>query len=519
MSATPAPAVTVVVPTIGRDALARLLTSLDTAAGHAAHALPAEVVVVDDRPPNGAAPLPLPTLATPLADRIRVVRTGGRGPAAARNLGWRAARTPWIAFLDDDVEVTPGWLAQLRADLAAAPPQAAAVQGRVLVPRTADGRISDTARATAQLHEARWITADLAVRRAALQQVDGFDERFPRAYREDTDLALRLEALGLELADGERVTLHPLHEDRAGAVRRQRGNADDARMLVHHGPGWRRAAGTPRGRRRRHQLITLAGLTALAAATPHGNRTAGAVRRIAAAAWAAGTLELAAHRIRRSSRRPGEVVELLATSLVIPPAATAHHLAGLLTALRQVRRRPGRPHPRGRARAVLLDRDGTLVHDVPHNGDPDRVAPVATAAAALARLRAEGIATAVVTNQRAVGEGWITAAQLDAVNARVDELLGGLGPVHACPHVPAEACGCRKPAPGLVTAAAADLGVDPRDCVVIGDTGADVAAALAAGARAVLVPNDVTRVEEIAAAPVVAADLAAAVELVVEGRA
>jgi beta-phosphoglucomutase-like phosphatase (HAD superfamily) len=66
----------------------------------------------------------------------------------------------------------------------------------------------------------------------------------------------------------------------------------------------------------------------------------------------------------------------------------------------------------------------------------------------------------------------------------------------------------------LIEAAAGALGVEPGECVVIGDIGADVEAARAAGARAVLVPTAVTRAEEVAAAPVVAADLVAAVELV-----
>jgi histidinol phosphatase-like enzyme len=96
----------------------------------------------------------------------------------------------------------------------------------------------------------------------------------------------------------------------------------------------------------------------------------------------------------------------------------------------------------------------------------------------------------------------------------VEELLGPLGPWLYCVHGPWEGCGCRKPAPGLIEAAAGALGVEPADCVVIGDVGSDVEAARAAGARAVLVPTAVTRAEEVAAAPVVAADLVAAVELV-----
>jgi histidinol-phosphate phosphatase family protein len=164
--------------------------------------------------------------------------------------------------------------------------------------------------------------------------------------------------------------------------------------------------------------------------------------------------------------------------------------------------------------AVLFDRDGTLVVDVPYNGDPAKVVPMPGALAALERLRAAGIPTAVVSNQSAVARGMITGEQVELVNRRVEELLGPLGPWCWCPHAPGEGCGCRKPAPGLVVQAASALGVAPGECVVVGDVGADVAAARAAGARAVLVPTAQTRPDEVAAAEHVAPDLLAAVELI-----
>ncbi len=131
-------------------------------------------------------------------------------------------------------------------------------------------------------------------------------------------------------------------------------------------------------------------------------------------------------------------------------------------------------------RAVLFDRDGTLVHDVPHNGDPAAVRPVDGAAEALARVRAAGLATAVVTNQGGIGLGLLTRAQVDAVHARIDALLGPLGPWLVCEHAPGAGCTCRKPAPGLVLQAAAALGVRPEECAVVGDLGEAVDAALAA---------------------------------------
>ncbi|QGN49468.1 HAD-IIIA family hydrolase [Micromonospora sp. WMMC415] len=161
--------------------------------------------------------------------------------------------------------------------------------------------------------------------------------------------------------------------------------------------------------------------------------------------------------------------------------------------------------------AVLLDRDGTLVEDVPYNGDPEKVRPVSGARAALDALRAAGLRLAVVTNQSGLAKGLFDEAQMRAVHARVEELLGPFDAWLVCPHDDADGCGCRKPAAGLVHAAARELGTVPRRCVLVGDIGRDVTAALAAGAQAVLVPTPVTRPEEIDAAGWVAPDLPAAV--------
>ena len=205
---------------------------------------------------------------------------------------------------------------------------------------------------------------------------------------------------------------------------------------------------------------------------------------------------------------------MAATSVLLPPVASWHWLAGsvrLPWLLADTGRapRPGRAAPK----AVLFDRDGTLVADVPYNGDPERVVVMPGAREAVGRLRAAGVPTAVVSNQSGVARGYLRVEQVEAVNRRVEELLGPLGPWMVCLHGPGDGCRCRKPGPGLIEAAAGALGVDARDCVVIGDIGADVEAARAAGARAVLVPTAVTREAEVATAPEVAADLVAAVEL------
>ncbi|NUO59858.1 MAG: HAD-IIIA family hydrolase [Hamadaea sp.] len=162
--------------------------------------------------------------------------------------------------------------------------------------------------------------------------------------------------------------------------------------------------------------------------------------------------------------------------------------------------------------AVLFDRDGTLIADRPYSGDPAGVTPMPGARAALDRLRANGLRLGVVTNQSAVGRGWLTRDQVDQVNRRVDELLGPFDTWQVCPHTPEDGCDCRKPRAGLVHAAADALGVPARRCVVVGDISSDMDAALAAGATPLLVPNQQTRVAEVIAAPSAVTDLETAAD-------
>jgi histidinol-phosphate phosphatase family protein len=453
----------IVIPTVGRASLSTLFDSL---AG-----CQARIVVVDGR---------------------------GRGPAAARNEGWRSLDTDWIVFLDDDVRVTQSWLPDLAHDLETAAADVAAVQGRITVPLPTGRRPTDWERNTAGLSSAQWITADIAYRRSALMQVGGFDERFPRAYREDADLALRIMAAGYRLTMGRRCTLHPVRP--AGwwaSVAQQRGNADDVLMRRIHGPDWRSRAEAPRGRWRAHVATTVLGLIAFVGR-----------RRAALLGWTALTARFAWLRIKPGPRNPAEIARMITTSVVIPPVAVGHWLRGV------VRHRNVNPRPA----AVLVDRDGTIVRDVPYNGDPSRVEPLPGAAHALDRLRAAGVPIGVITNQSGVAQGRISAEQLAAVNARVEKLLGPFAVWQICPHAPDDGCDCRKPRPGLVVRAAAALGVPPARCVVIGDIGPDMSAARAAGATGMLVPGPATRAEEIAQAPSVYRSLDEAVDAVLGGR-
>jgi hypothetical protein len=309
----------VVVPTVGRDGLARVLAALRDGSGPA----PRELVVVDDR----VAPVSPLTLPDEGDVPVRVLRSGGLGPAAARNVGWASCDSDWVAFLDDDVVPSPDWAEKLRVDLAGLGEDVGATQGRIVVPLPAHRRALDVERNTAKLADSRWITADLAYRRSVLERLGGFDERFRRAYREDTDLAFRAQDTGSRIVTGLRTTTHPTGTGAfLGSVRAQRGNLDNALMRRKHGAGWRERAGEPRGRFTRHAAGTAFGLVSLACLPARAYRAAGP----AAVLWAGVTAEFALHRIGQGPRTTSEVSRMLVTSVLIPPAACAYRLRGEL---------------------------------------------------------------------------------------------------------------------------------------------------------------------------------------------
>ena len=144
-------------------------------------------------------------------------------------------------------------------------------------------------------------------------------------------------------------------------------------------------------------------------------------------------------------------------------------------------------------RALFLDKDGTLVEDVPYNVDPAEIAVVDGARAALAAARRAGFAIVVVSNQPGVARGRFPLEALGAVEARLRALVD-IDAVRWCPHHVdgsvarfAVACSCRKPAPGLLTRAASELGLDLAASWMVGDILDDVEAGRRAGCRTVLV--------------------------------
>ena len=316
---------------------------------------------------------------------------------------------------------------------------------------------------------------------------------------------------------GARTVLHPPRRSTFGvSLKLQAGNADDVLMTActaAHGessPALRAdacAATSPSPSPGCERAVALARRAA------HGRRAGGACL--------AGMGELAWARIAPGPRTRRELATMALTSLLLPFWASAWWLRGHARARRWPRRlgavaAPGRAH--GLPAAVLFDRDGTLIDDVPYNGDPDRVRPMPGARQALDQLRRARVPSRSCPIRAASRAGCLRWSEVMAVNGRVEQLLGPVGPWLICPHGPDDGCACRKPLPGMVLAVATLLGVDPRRCAVIGDIGADVEAARAAGARGILVPTAAPGPRRSPRAPSVAADLPSAVELLLGDR-
>jgi GT2 family glycosyltransferase len=312
------PAVSVVVPTYRRpDLLERCLAALD------AQTLDAgayEIVVVDDAH-LASTRRQVEAFAARARPAVRYLAVSGRrhGPAAARNVGWRAATGRVVAFTDDDAVADPGWLA---AGMAAFVDGAAGVAGRVVVPLPAVP--TDYERDAAGLETARFVTANCFYRRDALAAAGGFDERFEAAWREDSDLWFRLEDAGARLERCEAaLVVHPVRPARFGvSLGQQRKARFSALLYKKHPARYReRIQAAPPWR----YYVTVAALAGALAGAACGRR------RLAAAAlgaWTALTADFAARRLAGTSPAPSHVAEMVLTSALIPPLSIFWRLSG-----------------------------------------------------------------------------------------------------------------------------------------------------------------------------------------------
>ncbi|HEY0272865.1 MAG TPA: HAD family hydrolase [Chitinophaga sp.] len=151
-------------------------------------------------------------------------------------------------------------------------------------------------------------------------------------------------------------------------------------------------------------------------------------------------------------------------------------------------------------KAVFLDKDGTLIYDVPYNADPEWIFLQESLIHGLQQLQAAGYLLVVVTNQAGVAHGYFPEQHLQIVQARMTALLQEHGILldgfYYCPHHPegrmvtyACRCNCRKPLPGMFFRAAKEMNIDLTASWMLGDILHDVEAGNRAGCRTILIDN------------------------------
>ena len=140
---------------------------------------------------------------------------------------------------------------------------------------------------------------------------------------------------------------------------------------------------------------------------------------------------------------------------------------------------------------VFLDRDGTLIEEKHYLCDPAHVVLLPHVVAGLSLLKRLEAKLIMVSNQSGIGRGYYTEADLQAVNARMAELLAPHGiqldAMYHCPHAPNQPCTCRKPATGMVQQAIQEHGYRLNNTFVIGDKACDLELGLAINAQSILV--------------------------------
>jgi D-sedoheptulose 7-phosphate isomerase len=185
----------------------------------------------------------------------------------------------------------------------------------------------------------------------------------------------------------------------------------------------------------------------------------------------------------------GTIKDMVDRSLIVPSTSTpriqeAYLCAGHIICGLVERGMFGR-------RAVFIDRDDTIVQDVPYCSKPEDLRVFPGVGESIRKLNEAGYLTVLVTNQSGIGRGYFDEATLGRIHDRLKADLAAdgahLDAIYFCPHHPDKGCGCRKPATGMLERAVRDLGIDLRSSYVIGDSDNDVTMGLRAGCRCIRV--------------------------------
>jgi D,D-heptose 1,7-bisphosphate phosphatase len=151
-------------------------------------------------------------------------------------------------------------------------------------------------------------------------------------------------------------------------------------------------------------------------------------------------------------------------------------------------------------KAVFIDRDGTLIKDIPYNAEPAFIQFLPQAIEALVKLKKNNFLLILVSNQSGVARGFFTIDDVEKMHGAIQQQLSQhniqFDAMYYCPHHPDGKiqkykieCDCRKPKPGLILQATSEHGIDLSNSWMIGDILNDVEAGNAAGCKAILLDN------------------------------
>jgi hypothetical protein len=312
----------IVVPTRGRpELLNRCLASLVLQRFDPARF---EIIVVDDEPSDDTRDVVTGWASHTAGTGPRIIyipSMGPHGPAAARNFGWRAARGNVIAFTDDDTIAKADWLTN---GFSAFEEGVDAVCGRIVMPLSHTP--TDYELDAKHLETAEFVTANCFCRKKVLESLGGFDERFRFAWREDSDLHFRLlEHNSSIVREPRAVMIHPIRPAGWGVSLSQVKKMQFDALLFKKHPALYRSR--IRAQPRWDFYMTVAALLVMVAAAIAGMPL---LAIAAGSVWFYMTARFCILRLKKTSKAPMHVLEMIVTSVLIPPLAVFWRAIGAL---------------------------------------------------------------------------------------------------------------------------------------------------------------------------------------------
>jgi glycosyltransferase involved in cell wall biosynthesis len=315
--------VSVVIPTYRRPLL--LIKCLEALLAQDFPKAEYEIIVVTDGPDEDTRSVVNEAIETGLFSNLVCYSPGTkRGPAAARNAGWKMAKGKLILFTDDDCMPAPGWIRQYYDACIFYSEPVMAFTGKVIVPRSK--KPTDFELNTAHLETAAFVTANCACTKSALEAVGGFNEAFTMAWREDSDLEFKLIEKGIPIKKiHEAVVVHPARNAAWGvSLKEQKKALFDALLFKTHPELYKQRIHSPVIKRYLLMIFLFFAFIVFW----HYEKKWPAI--ICLSCWLVFTISFMKKRLSNTSHSFAHVTEMIATSILIPFISVFWNLYGAL---------------------------------------------------------------------------------------------------------------------------------------------------------------------------------------------